>query len=165
MMTVMTNDTTVAERISRSATIQLNGEMKTVFPLFGPVREMEWAAGWNPEIVYSENKEAEERMIFKTKPRFEGEPDYTWIITQYFPEQYIIEYTVSNDERIWYIRVQCNPAGNKTAATVTYTLTGLTERAVERNKQALEKMNANNLNDWQEAINHYLTTGNLLTTK
>lgn len=41
-------------RISRTSTITLNGPLGEVFPLFGPVREKEWAAGWEPRVLYSE---------------------------------------------------------------------------------------------------------------
>lgn len=43
-----------AKRISRTSTITLNSSLETVFPLFGPVKEMEWAEGWQPEIIYSQ---------------------------------------------------------------------------------------------------------------
>jgi hypothetical protein len=34
-------------RITKSAAIFLNDRILNVFPLFGPVREMEWADGWS----------------------------------------------------------------------------------------------------------------------
>jgi hypothetical protein len=42
-----------AKRISRSSTITLNAPLEKVFPLFGPIKEMEWAEGWQPEIMYT----------------------------------------------------------------------------------------------------------------
>lgn len=152
-----------AERISRTATFSVNEEIEKAFPLFGPMREMEWEAGWKPALVFSETNDVEERMIFKTPGRFEEERTYTWVITQYFPERYRIEYMVSTPERIWFITVQCKAQEEQTLVTVTYTFTGLTERGNERNKQALEKMYTNNLKDWEAAINYYLSTGTPLT--
>jgi hypothetical protein len=149
-----------AERISRTASFVVNAEIEKTFPLFGPVREMAWAEGWNPHLVYSETKDVEARMIFETPGRFEGEEKYTWIITQYFPQEYLIEYAVSTPERIWFITVQCEGFGNKTKTTVTYTFTGLTERGNKRNNEALSKMYADNLKDWEEAINSYLKQEN-----
>ena len=41
-------------------------------------------------------------MVFKTKSHGHGEPDYTWIVTKYTPEQSLIEYTVLTMERLWF---------------------------------------------------------------
>jgi hypothetical protein len=53
-----------AEKISREATIRLNGNFEQVFPLFGPVREKDWADGWDPQILLSEADNIEEHMVF-----------------------------------------------------------------------------------------------------
>ncbi len=152
-----------AERFSDEATILLKGKVENVFPLFGPIREKEWAHGWNPEIVFSTSGIVEEQMIFKSPSRFENEPPYLWIVTKYFPEQYLIEYTVTAPERIWLIRVRCSAQDDLTSATISYSFTGLTPRGNQRNKIALEQMYSNRLKDWEEAINHYLNTGTILT--
>lgn len=159
------NDTSnfKAERISRTASFLVQAPIEKVFPLFGPVREMEWAQGWNPHLIYSETKEVEERMIFETSGKFEEEDKYTWVITQYSPQDHLIEYTVSTPERIWFITVKCEALGKETKTTVSYTYTGLTARGNERNKEALANMYADNLKDWEMAINYYLTTGKLLS--
>lgn len=151
------------ERISRSATFAVNGKIKDIFPLFGPIREKEWAAGWEPEIIYRTNDDilVEEHMIFQTNGH-EREEKYTWIITQYEPEKYQIEYTVSTSERTWFIRVQCKESGTNTSVSVSYTYTGLTEPGNRKNELAMTRMFSHDLKDWQEAINYYLKTGKQL---
>lgn len=153
------------ERVSRTATFTVHGNIEQAFPLFGPIREMEWAAGWQPEILYRSNTDVlvEERMIFQTNGHA-GEEKYTWVITHYQPKQYWIEYTVSTPERIWFIRVACKPLNENTEVKVTYTYTGLTAEGNRKNEQALKRMFAHDLKDWEEAINYYLRTGKLLTT-
>jgi hypothetical protein len=151
------------ERIQRSASFVIHGKIKNVFPLFGPIREKEWAEGWEPEILYCSNDVlVEEHMIFQTKPADE-DLKYRWIITQYQPEKYLIEYTVSTQERVWFIRVGCEDKKENTMVTVTYTYTGLTADGNRKNEQALKRMYSNNLMDWEAAINHYLKTGKQLT--
>jgi hypothetical protein len=147
-----------AMRINRSATILLHHHIAKVFPLFGPIREMEWAEGWSPEILYGHN-EAEEHMVFRTKNNGEF---YQWVITQYRPEDFAIEYTVSAPERVWFIRVECKPYQHETLATITYSYIGLSEQGHNKNREGMEKIFAHNLSDWEEAINHYLTTGKKL---
>jgi hypothetical protein len=149
------------ERIHKAATFSVRARVEKAFPLFGPVREKEWAAGWEPEIVFSNSSEAEEHMIFKTSGKHHGE-EYLWVITQFKPDEYLIEYTVSTADRIWFIRVQCKAAGENTETTVSYTYTGLNSKGNAQNREALEKMFAHNLKDWEEAINHYIQTGEQL---
>ncbi len=155
----------IPERVSKCADIVLNGPIEKVFPLFGPVREKEWAGGWDPEIVYPGSAAVEEHMIFRTNaPHHTKEGHYLWAITKFDPETHQIEYTVSTQNRIWFISVRCLENATGTSATVCYTYTGLNEVGNELNRLALEKMYAANLNDWQEAINHYLKTGKKLST-
>lgn len=154
-----------AERISRCAVITLNGTIEQVFPLFGPVKEKEWAEGWDPEIIYSESGLVEEHMIFRTKAHHPSESHYTWAITQYDPDRHHIEYTVSTVNRIWFIRVVCKRDASKTTAEVCYTYTGLNETGNDLNRKALEKMYAHDLKDWEKAINYYLQYGKQLTSQ
>lgn len=149
----------VAQRIFNSATIELNGDIETVFPLFGPIREKEWEPGWNPVIVYSDDPLVEKYMIFKSPGRFEGEDSYLWMISQYDPESYLIEYTVHTADRIWTINVNCQAVEDKTLTTVAYTYTGLNARGNDLNRVALNQMYARNLQDWQEALDDYLEKG------
>lgn len=150
-----------AERLQRTASIIVKAPIEKVFQLFGPIREKEWAAGWEPSILLSKDLLIEEHMIFQTKGHA-GEDKYTWAVTQFRPDIHLVEYTVFTSERIWFIRVVCESAGEKTKASVTYTFTGLTEEGNRKNKLAIEKMYVRNLKDWEEAINHYLETGQRL---
>ena len=149
-----------SERVQRSADFIVNATVEKSFPLFGPLLEMEWAAGWEPRVIYLEQKYVEEHMIFKTKSQY-GE-DYLWAVTQYDPVKYFIEYTVTASERIWFIRVICKSYEDKTKVSVTYSYTGLSEKGNQQNREALARMFENELKDWEKAINYYLETGKQL---
>jgi hypothetical protein len=155
----MAQTTFKAERVERSATFNVNAPIEKAFPLFGPIREKEWAHGWEPEVIFSRSLEVEEHMVFKTTGRHDGEGDYLWVVSQFRPKDYFIEYTVSTSQRVWFISVKCRPGRANTITTVTYSFTGLTDEGNHLNQQALEKMFAHNLKDWEEAINYYLQTG------
>jgi hypothetical protein len=152
----------VSDRISDASTIILNDRIEKVFPLFGPIREKDWADGWNPEIIYSDTELVEQHMIFKTKSSNDVEKSFLWTITTYDPAQYEIEYTVSTENRIWFIRVKCAEVGEKTEAKISYTYTGLNEIGDQLNAAALKKMYTNRLKDWEDSLNYYLSTGNTL---
>jgi hypothetical protein len=149
----------ITKRISRTATICLNANIGEVFQLFGPVREKDWAFGWNPEVLYSGSPLVEEKMIFRT-PGVDG--DYIWTVSKYDEGLHLVEYTVHTENRLWFITVQCRKDGERTLATVTYTYTSLTQAGIALNQNALEDIFRLGLKDWEEAINHYLLFGQLL---
>jgi hypothetical protein len=146
-------------RISRSSTIMLNAPITEVFPLFGPIREKDWAYGWNPEVLFSKSPLVEEKMIFRT-PAADG--PYTWVVTRYEPARHLVEYLVSAQARVWFIAVSCKAQQQMTVASVTYTYTGLTAEGNAINEKAMQEMFRHDLRDWEEAINHYLLAGTAL---
>ena len=152
-----------SKRISRTSVITLQAPLKTVFPLFGPIKEKEWASVWDPQIIYSTTNLIEEHMVFKAKSHHggHGEPDSIWTVSKYLPEQAFIEYTVFTPERLWWITIQCREdiPNQTTRAEITYTATGLTDKGNAINKKFLQLMYAHDLKNWEEAINHYLKTG------
>jgi len=140
-------------RIQRSATIRLNGPIEKVFPLFGPVREKDWAHGWDPRVIFPNDVLVEKHMVFQTN---HGSEVFTWIIASYEPARFFIEYVVTARERIWTITVNCTPNDAQTFATVTYSYTGLTENGIHQNEVAIGKMFSSDLKDWEHEINEYL---------
>lgn len=152
----------IPERVSKTATIQIEAPIEKVFPLFGPIKEMEWAHGWNPQRIYPKEAIMEEHMIFQTKSSNEHESHFLWMVTQLDFTKHIIEYTVQTPNRIWTISVQCNPQNSATTATVIYCYTGLNDLGNELNKTALAQMYTDDLKDWEKALNHYLKTGEVL---
>jgi hypothetical protein len=152
-------------KISKTSRIHLQGNFDQVFPLFGPLREKEWAHGWEPQILLSEEENIEEHMVFQTPAHLEGETGhYIWAVSKYDPEQGLIEYTVFAESRLWWITIRCReaPDGESCEAMITYTFVGLDPRGEERNAKALSQMYRHELKDWEHAINHYLITGEML---
>ncbi|RPI79605.1 MAG: hypothetical protein EHM45_02225 [Desulfobacteraceae bacterium] len=154
-----------AKRISRTSIIQLNGPLDKVFPLFGAIREKEWAEGWDPRMVYSTTQLLEEHMVFQTATEYPGEEsNKTWVVSKYAPEQAYIEYTVFTSVRVYWVAIQCreNPGARTTQAEVVYTFTGLNAAGNFLIEKALNEMFIHDLKDWEKAINYYLETGKIL---
>ncbi len=159
----MNNEHFRAERVSRTATITLNGGIETVFPLFSAIEEKKWADGWNPIILYPTSEKLEAGMVFLTEGNNQNESAFAWIVSGYHPDKHFVEYTVSTENRIWVIAVRCTAlSGDRTEATVTYTFTGLNQLGNRLNQSHVERMFARNLDDWRDAIDYYLSTGELL---
>lgn len=149
----------IAEKISKTATIHLDGDVNNVFPLFGAFEERKWAEGFDPELIYPAIEVIEEGTIFKTGGRGLGESEFIWRVLVFEAEIHLIQYLVYTVNRQWTITINCTPLSkNKTEAKVTYTFTGLNEKGNEHNKQMLEIMFQHNLKDWEREINTYLVT-------
>lgn len=148
----------------RTSVIRLEGDVARVFPLFGPLRESEWAEGWSPTIVWPTDEVVRERMVFLVRSAHGDGRETMWVVSRYDEGRALIEYTVFEPETIHWIRIRCCSAGGgkETEATVTYTYVGTTESACRRNARALASMYRHDLKDWETAINHYLGTGERL---
>jgi len=147
-----------AKAVSHTATIRLKGPVDQVFPLFGPVREKDWAPGWSPELVYPTDREAAEGMVFKTA----GEEGQTlWAITGYDPAQHTIAYVnMTPGYMVNLIVIRCAAAGSgETDATVTYSHVALGERGNNFVQHMDDHAYAAKMEHWQLAINYRLETG------
>src|SRR5262249_19006736 len=121
----MSSKSFTSERISKTASISVNGKTETVFPLFGAFEERKWAYGWNPKLIYPSTEIMMEGTTFKTDGHGHGhvntEKEFFWRVSKYEPEKFLTQYLVSTENRYWTITVQCIPAGNRTSVTITYT--------------------------------------------
>ena len=149
-----------SQRISRTASFVLDANIARVFPLYGAFEERKWAPGWEPTLIYPAKEVIEEGTTFTIEPQ---EHDYDeggsrWIVSKYEPEQYLIQYLVSTNNRFWTITVKSEPVEKeaKTKTAVTYTYTGLNEVGNQRNKKSMDTMFAHDLQDWAALINAHL---------
>ncbi len=145
-----------AKKVSKTATILCKGNIDKVFPLFGAFEERKWAEDWELSLIYPEEERIEEGTTFKTEGNDE-ESEYLWRIVKYYPEEYLIQYLVSTDNRYWTITVKCKSKGeNETIASITYTFIGLNEKGNRINAEHITRMYKNDLKDWEEELNNYL---------
>ena len=146
-----------ATKVSQTATITIDGKIENVFPLFGAFEERKWAEGWNPVLIYPETETIEEGTTFKTHGHVHDELQFIWRVSKYAPDEFLIQYLVSTENRYWTITVQCEAIDNiKTSAEITYAFIGLNNKGNELNEHSLKRMYKNNLKDWEEEINSYL---------
>lgn len=133
-----------------------------VFPLLCPVLEKEWIDGWEYEMIFSMSGVVEKGCVFQTLSH--SNVKTTWYTTRHEPEQFIIEFVrVTPGEMIVriYIRLSDNNNGT-TVANIMYEYTPLSESGnswIEKESDAV--FNAN-MTYWENAINHYLQTGQKL---
>ena len=144
--------------VERSGQIQLEGSPDQVFPLFGPVREAEWAAGWQIQICHATTPLLEEKgAVFTT--RSHGDQQTIWVITEFDQQAKRVDYLrITPHLHAAEVSVQCHALEEyRTAAIVVYRLTGLTPEGnahIEHdyNEAAYQKMLAH----WQQEINRII---------
>ena len=154
-----------AQRVGHAHTIQLNGSPAKIFPFFTPEGEKKWAEGWDFRPIYPSTREAEENMIFTTAAHDHGQMDAIWIITQFEPSTYFIEYQrIEPGVKIGRISIQCRAGeANTTLATIEYVYTALSEQGNHFLESFSESYYQDFIQTWEKAIHHYLHTGKALS--
>jgi len=150
-----------------------------VFPLLCPVREADWIPGWRYKLIYSDSGVAELGCVFTTEdPAIESEKyssqsstrtansiTTTWICTEYNPSAFCIAYMWIKPglvaTELW---IKLTAAENgQTHSHIRFRYIGL---SLEGNRQ-VESYDRNwfeaKMRGWERAINHYLTTGQMIT--
>lgn len=147
-----------AKAVTHTGRIRLAAAIDVVFPLFGPVLEKRWAAGWEPHIVSPAGSDVAEGMVFTVAER---QSTAYWVITQYDPGQYTIAYAnVIPGRLVNRIVIHCRALGaDETEATVTYAHVALDEHGNTFIEQMDAKAYAAKMQHWQEAITYALNYG------
>jgi len=173
---------------SQLGSILLHGDLATVFPLFGPGREAEWAPGWRPEMLYSPTPEGGEGAVFRTTTNHsaaEGQ-EMLWTVARLdapasspnsdspaadkkeprSDEARVAYVTVIPGERMTRIEVRCRQEEARSAADkqqtrceVSYSYVALGTKGEEFLTAFRAGGHQQDFSHWEQAINHYLATG------
>jgi hypothetical protein len=114
------------EHAEASIVLRLPAPPAVVFPLFGPIRESEWAPHWNPTILYPLDRSQKAGMVFTTRQHGQV---VVWVLTTYDETAFQIRYVnVSEGQNAAQLDISLKAIGEKeTEATVTRRLTSLSE--------------------------------------
>jgi hypothetical protein len=147
-------------RAERSFTFTVNASVDRAFPLFGPAREAEWSPPWSPRFIYPENgKVSSEGAVFLAQPK-DGRPDSVWVMTVYDERAHRVEYVeFTPGHSVTEIQVVLQPTDSShSRATISYRRTALTLSARAFIRRFADHFPAERVR-WENAINHYLATG------
>jgi hypothetical protein len=145
-------------RAHRTYTQTLNAPPERVFPLLCPVREAEWANGWNPRRVIAESGLAELGCVFITP---DMPHDSIWVVTQWKPEEFFVEFTkVTPEFTVGIIEIRLRRGnGVRTLADISYCFTALSRDGSEFVEQFTDEYYEDFMKEWESEINYYLSTG------
>jgi hypothetical protein len=148
----------VLEQRTQSFTIALNGSVSDVTPLFGPVREAEWAPEWSPRFIHPAQGAQEEGVVFTTSGHSK---DRLWLLTAYDIREGWVEYVVVTPAlTASEIKIRVVPDGEQHCkATINYRLSALTSGGNEEvAKLGADWAEAQRIH-WEKAINGALAKG------
>lgn len=146
------------EHAQASITLRLPAQPSVVFPLFGPVRESEWAPHWNPTILYPPGRSQSAGAVFTTK---QHDRDVVWVETSYDEAALRIGYVIVRPGiSASQLDIALKPIGDQeTEATVTHRVTSLSEEGDRFVKEFAAEFPTER-DHWEQAISgrlHELT--------
>jgi len=142
-------------RVERKYVQKLRGKPGEIFPLLCPVREREWAEGWDPLVVYTLSGFAENNCIFTTG---EEKPESIWVITEFDAVRLRMELIkVTPDMTVGRIVIALSDDGSgDTAADVSYTYTAIGPGGEEFVRDYSEEFFERFMQYSESALNAYL---------
>jgi hypothetical protein len=131
-----------------------------VFPLLCPVREIEWAEGWLPDVVISSSGVAERDCVFITP---EKRSKAIWYITRHEPENWFVEMLkIVPGVTACRLEIQLAPNGDECFANVTYSHTSIGPAGDEFVARFTAESYRKFMQAWEKELNHFLKTGSRL---
>ena len=153
--------TNPSNRLVQSYETTLPATADRIFPLLCPVREYEWIAGWECDLIHTASGVAENNCIFRTNDPAEGE--LTWVVSRYEPDR-AIEFVISRPDLL-IIKLDLQLAENgdgTTIMTATHTITGLNETGDAVVALLPDNFTRDRWKGLSDALAHYLRTGRML---
>ena len=139
----------------RTHRITLHASIERVFPLFTPLGEKLWVAGWEPEFLHPPTGKTSELMVFRTGT---GEQETLWSCVDWQPQKHFARYVrVTPSSRFGFVDIQGRSVSDATSEiTVTYRYVALT-KAGESDLAALsEAAFQAMIDDWQVKVGAWL---------
>lgn len=134
----------------------VDGPLKLVMPLFGPIREKEWEPMWNPTIIHTDTELADSRGTIFTLTHGH-ETASVWYVNQFDYVGHIIEYLhVEPDYQVVRIVLRFTEINKmQTEVEVNYEFTSITE-AGNSKLAHIREHHAESMLRWQSAVNRVL---------
>lgn len=141
---------------TQSFTISLQSSAAEVTPLFGPVRESEWATHWNPHFVNPPEGAQRDGVVFTTQSA-EGK-ERIWVVTDYDVKEGRVGYVfIAPGIAVTTLKIRVQPDGDRRSkATVTYSFLALAPEGNDEVNQHDAHWAKQQRVHWETAINAVL---------
>jgi len=161
-----------------------HGTREQIFPLLCPVRETDWIPDWNPTLVVSSSGVMEQDCLF-VEPAIPN--DAIWVVTHYDPIEFTVEmYRIDPAVTVNKLTITLSaepstkiptppptqlptqlPTQENTArvcAHIAYEYTALGEGGDSVVDSITRESFSKRMEQFNNAINHYLTTGHMINS-
>jgi hypothetical protein len=144
---------------TQSFTISLQGPVAETTPLFGPMREAEWAPGWNPRFINPPEPAQREGVVFTTANN-QGK-ERIWLVTEYDANAGRVGYVlITPGIALATIKIRVQPDGDRhSKATITYAFAALAPEGNAEVNQHDAHWAEKQRGHWETAINAVLAKG------
>jgi hypothetical protein len=135
---------------------KLHAPAARVFPLLCPVREMEWAEGWQPDLVISSSGMAERDCVFITPDKL-GKA--IWYVTRHEPASWFVEMLkILPGVTACRLEIQLSENGDRCFADITYSHTSLSSTGDEFVAAFTADYYQGFMQAWEKQLNAFLMT-------
>jgi len=144
---------------TQSFTIFLQSPVGEATPLFGPVREAEWAPSWNPRFVNPPEPAQREGIVFTT-PNIQGK-ERIWLVTEFDTKAGRVSYVlITPGIDLVTLKIRVQPDGDRhSKATIVYVFTALSPAGNAEVNQHDAHWAEQQRVHWETAINAVLAKG------
>jgi hypothetical protein len=148
---------TKPNRVTHSYRQSLHAAPDKVFPLLCPVREIEWADGWLPDVVISASGVAERDCVFTTSDKL---GTAIWYITRHEPERWFVEMLkILPGVTACRLQIQLSENHQGCFADITYAHTSIGPAGDEFVAKFTAEHYQKFMQAWEKELNHFLQTG------
>lgn len=152
-------DAGTLHQATESFTVVLKGSAAEVTPLFGPVREAEWAPSWKPRFIHSPEGGQHEGTVFRTIGSNGGER--LWLLATYDEKAGRVAYVFFvPGSTISEVKIRVIPDSERQCrATITYRHSALGPAGNEEVAKLDSHWAQEQRVHWEKAINSVLAKG------
>lgn len=144
-------------RATRRRAFRVSGDADAVFPLFCPVRELDWLESWSPGAVYSNTGVVEPECVFTSS---DANGDATWLVVEHdAPERHVKLVKLTPGFTACLLDISVRAAGAESEVSVSYSHTALSERGAAFVESFTEDAYTRIMEHWQSALAYFLKHG------
>ena len=138
-------------RVHASHRIEIDLPVDRCFMLFTPAGEELWVPDWQPRYLHPADGRTEAGMVFTTG---HGDEATFWLLADFDRTRHRSRYLrCTPGSRMGTVEVSCHAlSGQRTAVTVSYTLTALGEHALPALAPYEGERFARMIDDWKQRI-------------
>jgi hypothetical protein len=144
------------KKVKHSSDFQISQPIEKIFPLLSAEGEKKWVPGWDYENIMGYT-DLHEDYVFLTKAHDHASTDAVWIVKQYKPQSYYVQfYKIELKEKLGIITIQCTKLNESlTKVKVTYEYIGLSKSGDQFIESFSSVKYKDFIDEWRSLLENY----------